>query len=160
MSSFEPIEIENKEKSEQKEIKKKRSEEGIRKFRERLEDVSFEREGVQEGLRELVEKMRKAVTKKRMKIQKWRPGRKKRWNKECREIKTELTRKLREYKAGKIDRKEFAAERNRQKKICKEREEKQRKEKIEKIMNLKDETEIWKYIGKTNVHRGLRGAAA
>ena len=49
---------------EQREQRRER-EGGIRKFRERLKDVSFEREGVQEGLRELAEKIRKAVTKKK-----------------------------------------------------------------------------------------------
>ena len=39
-------------------------------------------------------------------------------------------------------------ERKKHKRICKEREEKKRKEEIEKIMNIKDETEICKYIRK------------
>ena len=37
---------------------------------------SFEREGVQERLTELLEKIGEAVTKKRLKIHRWRPGRK------------------------------------------------------------------------------------
>ena len=60
----------------------------------------FERKGVQEGLRELAEKIRGTVAKKRVKIQIRRPGRKKWWNKECRESKTELNRKLKEHKEG------------------------------------------------------------
>ena len=43
-------------------------------------------------------------------------------------------------------RKEFAIEKKKHNRICKESEEKQRKEEIKKIMNIKDETEIWKYI--------------
>ena len=71
-SDHQPIEIEIKEKSEQREVEEEkleieiedRSEDGIRKFRKSLKNVSFEREGVQEGLRELVEKIREAVIKK------------------------------------------------------------------------------------------------
>ena len=103
-SDHQPIEIEIKEKSEQRELEEEElemeiedwSEEGIRKFRESLENVSFEWEGVQERSRELVGKIREAVTKKRVKIQRRSPGRKKWWNKECRGSKTELNRKLRE----------------------------------------------------------------
>ena len=40
-----------------------------------------------------MEKIREPVTKKRLKIQRRRPGRKKLWNKECRVSKTELNRK-------------------------------------------------------------------
>ena len=83
-SDHQPIETEIKEKSEQREIEEvleieieNWSEEGIRKFRERLKDVSLERKGVQEGLRELVDKIREAVTKKKVKIQRWKPGKKK-----------------------------------------------------------------------------------
>ena len=75
-------------------------------------------------------------------------GQRKWWKKEYRKSKTELSRKLREYKAGKIDRKEFAIQKKRHMRICKESEGKQRKEEIEKIMNIKDEIEIWKYIRK------------
>ena len=52
------------------------SEEGIRKFIEWLENVSFEREGVQEGLRGLVGKIMEGITKKRVNMQKRRPGKK------------------------------------------------------------------------------------
>ena len=64
------------------------------------------------------------------------------------ESKTELNRKLREYKSGMIDKKEFTTGTKRYKRICTESEEKPRKEKIEKIMNVKDETGIWKHIMK------------
>ena len=89
-----------------------------------------------------MEDIRETVTKKRMKLQRWRPSGKKCWDKKCRESKTELNRKLREYKAGKIDWKGFAMEKKIKKRIYKESEEKQRKKEIEKIMNIKDETEI------------------
>ena len=56
-------------------------------------------------------------------MQRWRPGRRNWWNKECRESKTKLNRKLKGYKAGNIDRKEFATENKRHKIICKESEE-------------------------------------
>ena len=44
------------------------SEEGIRKFRERLKNILFGREEIQEGLRELVETIREVVTKKNVKM--------------------------------------------------------------------------------------------
>ena len=112
-SDYQPIEIEINEKSELRETEEELeleiedwSEGGIRKFKERLKEVSFERERVQEGLREPAEKIKEAVEQRK-------------WNKECRESKTELNRKLREYKAGKIDRKEFTIEKKRYKRICK-----------------------------------------
>ena len=61
---------------------------------------------------------------------------------ECRESKTELNRKLREYKAGKKEREEFVKEKKRHKWICEEGEEKLRKNEIDTIMNTKDETEM------------------
>ena len=92
-SDHQQVEIEIKEKSEQREVEEEElgieiegwSEEGIGKFRERLENVTFEREG---GLRGLIEKIRLAITKKRVKIQRRRRGRKKWRNKECRKSKT------------------------------------------------------------------------
>ena len=55
---------------------------------------------------------------------------------------------MREYKAGMIDRKEFAEEKKRHKRICKESEEEQEMEEIEKIMNEEDEIKIWNYVKK------------
>ena len=67
-----------------------------------------------------MEEIREAVTKKKVKIQRRRPGRKKWWNKECRESsKTGVNRKLKKYKAVKIDRKQLAIEKKRRKRICK-----------------------------------------
>jgi len=129
------------------------SEEGVKKYKEKLENIEFCKEEVQESMKELIEKVKEAISKKKITVKKWRAGRKRWWNRECRLSKIEVNKKLRKYKEGKVKRVEYIEEKRKHKEVCKENEEKYRREEITKIMNLKDENEIWKYIQK---ERGKR----
>jgi len=55
-----------------------------------MEKISFEKEEVQESIKELLEKLRTAIVRKKVKIQKWNLGSRKWWDKNCRESKTRL----------------------------------------------------------------------
>ncbi|XP_071577333.1 uncharacterized protein [Temnothorax nylanderi] len=133
-----------KEKEEEKEVVDW-SEEGATSYKE---ERKAEKEGIQEEWDELVEEVRKAVCKRVIRVKKTKIGEKKWWDKECRASRKRLNRVLRQMKRGGIERRSYTEERQKHNKLCgkKQREEREREQK--KIMEITNETEIWKYIKK------------
>lgn len=74
------------------------------------------------------------------------PGRRKYWDNECRESKKKMNRTLRLVNKGTLDRKFYAREKLRHKKLCKEKEEEKREREQKRIMSITDQNEIWRYI--------------
>jgi len=62
------------------------------------------KEKVQESIKELMEKLRAAIIRKKVKIRKGNLGSRKWWDKNCRESKTRLNKTLRKYRRGKSQR--------------------------------------------------------
>lgn len=89
--------------------------------------------------------MKKAVVKIKMK-NKSKTGQKKWWDKECRESKKNLNTVLRLRIQDKMEQEKFNEERKRHKKLCKQKEEEYREKEQERIMEITNQTEIWKYI--------------
>lgn len=155
-SDHQPLEIELKATTEEtrnkEEVKKIEiedwSEEGIRIYKENLERRKAEKEEIQEEWEELAEEIRKAISKKKVRNKIQNIGKKPWWDKDCRNSKTRLNRSLRQMKRGNIERTAYIEEKQRHNKLCeaKKREEREREQK--KIMEITNETEIWKYIKK------------
>ncbi|TGZ50575.1 hypothetical protein DBV15_11466, partial [Temnothorax longispinosus] len=127
-----------------KEIKIERSdwtEGGRREYHEKCEGWSRHLEGDER-------KVKSAITKRKKKIIPWRLGRKEWYNKEWKERKRRLRRLMRDWKKGRIGKEEYVRERKEHKEWCKEQNGRHKIEEEEKIRNIKNEAEAWKYINK------------
>ncbi|XP_050469789.1 uncharacterized protein LOC126863566 [Bombus huntii] len=95
-----------------------------------------------------IEKINEAIPKKRVRIRNWSIGEKLWCDKEWKARKREIRRKMTKFRKGKCSREEFIEEKKAFKQWCKQRNEKQEEEEMEKINKIKTEQEAWKYINK------------
>lgn len=101
-----------------------------------------------EGIwKEIKEKVRRSITKNKRKIIPWSLG-KKVWHNKDWKKKRELGKVLRDLKKEKINREEYIAKRKEYKEWCKEQKKIHEEIEEDKIRNIKNETEAWKFINK------------
>lgn len=101
--------------------------------------------------KEIERKVRNAITKYKRKIISWGLGRRVWYNKEWKDKKRELRRKLRDLKKEKIEREEYVKRRREHRKWYEEQKRKHEEEEEAKIRNINIEREAWKY--RTNIER-------
>lgn len=142
------IKIEKKEnQKEEKERKiEDRSVKGIKRYQENLKKRKEEKKEMQEKWRELRDEIEKAISKKKLKIKAVEIGKKKWWDKECRESKRRLNQTLSNWKKGATDKEKYKEEKRGHTEICERKQKKEREREQKKIMDIKDVNEIWKYI--------------
>lgn len=102
------IEMERKEQKKTIEIERSDwTEEGIKSYHEKCEGWKCTQSNTENLWREIEGKVKKAITKYKRKVITWRLGRRVWYNKEWKDKKRELRKKLRYLKKGKIERKEY-----------------------------------------------------
>lgn len=115
------------------------SEKGSREYKQKLKERVESTNGAKEEWEELVKEIRKAIPKKRIKRREMVPGRRTWWDKECRESKTKLNKALREMSKGKIERKNFLEMKRKHVKLCREKQEEEKKKSKKNYWELKTE---------------------
>lgn len=135
-------------------------EEEWRKYRERTEKVELKGVRVGERMRELQEGMMKIIEE----IGEGERGRAGRnvgwWDEECRECKNEVRKTLREWRKGRVQKKEYRNKKKIYKELC-ENKEREREVFIREVGRVRTEGEIWKVIrkqrgGKKRVNEGIK----
>ncbi|XP_011862183.1 PREDICTED: putative golgin subfamily A member 6-like protein 6, partial [Vollenhovia emeryi] len=124
------------------------TEEGRREYHEKCEGWKSTQTKTEDIWKEMKEKVKSAITKRKKKIIPWRLGRREWYNKEWKERKRRLRRLMREWKKGRIGKDEYVKERKEHKEWCKEQKRRHESEEVEKIRKVKNEAEAWKYINK------------
>ncbi|XP_033175429.1 golgin subfamily A member 6-like protein 22 [Bombus impatiens] len=133
------------------------TEESAGRYLEECKDWASGGRTVEEMWAEIKKKINEAIPKKRVRIRKWSIGEKVWHDKELKERKREIRRKMTKFRKGKCSREEFIEEKKALKQWCKRRKEKQEEEEMEKINKLKTEQEAWKYINKYRRRREVVG---
>nr|XP_033199429.1 histone-lysine N-methyltransferase, H3 lysine-79 specific-like [Bombus vancouverensis nearcticus] len=116
------------------------------RYLEECKDWASRGRTVEEMWAEIKKKINEVIPKKRVRIRKWSIGEKVWYDKEWKERKKEIRRKMTKFRKGKCSREEFIEEKKAFKQWCKQRKEKQEEEEMEKIKKIKTEQEAWKYI--------------
>lgn len=120
-------------------------EDGVLYFKEKSSQVEIQNQEINDAANELVDKLRSCLSK-TVVSGKHRTGTNSWWGKKCREKKRIVTKMLKKWKRGEVTREEFLKEKKEHRGLClKMKKEEEEKEK-EKINNIRNETEIWKYI--------------
>lgn len=117
------------------------SEEGIVYFREKLGDWTSRKEEREELWKEISDNVRGAIKKKKVKIRKWKLGKRKWHDGEWRMNKRKLRKILRRVRNGKEPKEEYLKEKREYRRWCEERKEKHEEEEEEKIDKIKTEAE-------------------
>lgn len=136
---------------ERKEEEKERREwtkESVGRYLEECKDWASRGRTVEEIWTEIKKKINEAIPKKIIRIRKWSIGEKVWYDKEWKERKREIRRKMTKFRKGKCSREEFIEEKKAFKQWCKQRKEKQEEEEMKKMNKIKTEQEAWKYINK------------
>lgn len=145
----------SKETQEEEQWKARRiwTEEGITHYQEEINKITFEQEGTNEMMNEMIRKINGAVFKKVMRIRKWKPGAKRWWDKECSEKKREARRALRRWKQGKDERETYIQKRRELKKLFGKKKDNLQEKEEREIEQLKNANDIWKYINRERKKR-------
>lgn len=109
--------------------------------------------GLKEEWEELVSEIRKATTKKEIKVRENMQGKRKWWDKQCRESKIKLNKIFREMIKGKKERTSYIEEKRRHAKLCKEKAEEEKRREQKKLMEIKDRNDILRYIKRERQQR-------
>ncbi|KAI4475510.1 hypothetical protein M0802_015130 [Mischocyttarus mexicanus] len=124
------------------------SKEKIVEFKERTKTKKFTKERLEDSWKELHEGTRGCMAREIIRQRKRVIREKFWWDKECTREKRKVKKLYTRWKRGAIERREYLEGKVDLKKLCKEKEERKRKEEMEQIRNAKTEAEIWKYINK------------
>ncbi|XP_033180077.1 trichohyalin-like [Bombus impatiens] len=151
-----PLEIEiegpeiqrDEERKEEERERREWTNESVGRYLEECKDWASRGRTAEEMWTEIKKKINEAIPKKRVRIRKWSIGEKARYDKEWKERKREIRRKMTKFRKGKCSREEFIEEKKAFKQCCKQRKEKQEEEEMKKINKIKTEQEAWKYINK------------
>lgn len=162
-SDHQPLSVkvrgEEREKVWKEEEKRERQVWGIKEkeeFKKKSEEISWREEGIENGRRELTEKIR-SITKWERKKKPWTIGQNEWWDMECRRKKKKLQRTWRE--VGRREESEerewqnFKEERRRYREMCREKKEKWREKEDKRIEEMKEEGEMWRYINRERKKR-------
>ncbi|XP_050493057.1 histone-lysine N-methyltransferase, H3 lysine-79 specific-like [Bombus huntii] len=151
-----PLEIEiegpeiqrDEERKEEERERREWTNESVGRYLEECKNWASRGRTAEETWTEIKKKINEAIPKKRVRIRKWSIGEKARYDKEWKERKREIRRKMTKFRKGKCSREEFIEEKKAFKQCCKQRKEKQEEEEMKKINKIKTEQEAWKYINK------------
>ncbi|XP_068972065.1 histone-lysine N-methyltransferase, H3 lysine-79 specific-like [Bombus flavifrons] len=149
-----PLEIEiegpelqrDEERKEEEKERREWTKESVGRYLEECKDWASRGGTVEEMWTEIKKKINEAIPKKRVRIRKWSIEEKVWYDKEWKERKREIRRKMTKFRKGKCSREEFIEEKKAFKQWCKQRKEKQEEEEMEKINKIETEQEAWKYI--------------
>jgi hypothetical protein len=124
-------------------------EQGMKEYRRRLEEATFEEQEVEKMTAELKEVIEKATTKKEVTVRGSKgTGRKNGWwDREC-EQSNEVVKPLRKWRRNKIDRSRFLEVKRRYRERCREKKKQKRERKEKEIKEIRIEREVWKYINR------------
>ncbi|KAJ3632437.1 hypothetical protein MTP99_009448 [Tenebrio molitor] len=125
-------------------------EQGVKEYRRRLEEATFEEQEVEKMAAELKEVIEKATTKKEVTVRGSKGvGRKNGWwDRECEQSKKEVVKALREWRRNKIDRSKFLEVKRRYRERCREKKKQKREREKKEIKKMRTEREVWKYINR------------
>lgn len=101
---------------------------------------------VQEEWKDIKEAIQKAVIKKEIKIKERGLGYRKWWDKECTREKKEVKKMYEKWKKGEATREEYNERRREWRKLCRQKEIDKKEEEEAQLRNIKNETEVWKYL--------------
>lgn len=146
------IERRNKRREESREVEDW-TEEGCKKYQQKLKERKEQARGAKEEWEELAREIRRATTKKEIKVRENTLGKRKWWDRECRESKTKLNRIFREILKGKKEKASYLEEKRRHAKLCKGKEEEEKKKEQKKLLEIKDRNEVLKYIKRERQQR-------
>lgn len=124
------------------------TEEGKRNFAEKTEEISFTAQGIDEMVEELTEKLNKAVSKKTVKVRKWRIGTNKWWDKECTELKRVARRALKKWRKGEDSKDNYEKKKKKYKDKCKEKKTRWQEREEQEIQQITNENQVWEYINR------------
>lgn len=124
------------------------TEETIKKYKENLGTLTYEKEETNQAIEELIENMENATVYRRVGLQKEHWQRNKWWNKDCKDKKSEMRRKLKKWKKQNGSENEFRKARAEFRKLCEMRKKQKDDEEYEEILKLTSEADVWKYIKK------------
>jgi hypothetical protein len=125
-------------------------EQGVKEYRRRLEEATFEEQEVEKMVAELREVIEKATRKKEVTVKgSKRTGRKNGWwGRECEQSKNEVVKALREWRRNRIDGSRFLEAKRRYRERCKEKKKQKREREEKEIKEIKTERGVWKYINR------------
>lgn len=155
-----PLEVEiygetEKEREDKKQERVRRvwTEEGRKLFQEKVSRIVFEEEGVSPMMKEMIQKLNEAVTRKRIIFQNKRIGHKGWWDKECAEKKREARKALGDWRRGNIDKGRYEERRKEYKKLRETKMIKYQEKLEEEIEQVKGMNQVWKYINRERKNR-------
>ncbi|TGZ50545.1 Uncharacterized protein DBV15_12707, partial [Temnothorax longispinosus] len=123
-------------------------EESTRIFTGRTEEISLSEGGLLEKWEELRGKVSKAVVEKKVRWRKRQLGYKKWWDRECTRKKRKAERKLKRWRKGGGSKEAALQVKRELAELCEKKREEWSKREIEKLNEIRTETEVWKYISK------------
>ncbi|XP_043583227.1 golgin subfamily A member 6-like protein 22 [Bombus pyrosoma] len=136
------------EREEEEKERREWTRESREKYLEECKDWTYEGRTTEELWTDIKNKVNNAVPKRRVKTRKWGMGEEVWYDKEWKERKREVRRKMAKFRRGKCGREELMEEKKAFKLWCKERKERHEEEEMEKIRKIRTEQEVWKYINK------------
>ena len=122
------------------------TEEGIRKYKENLNNVKW-----QNSEETIDEKILVGIIKEAVGKRKWKEKKKnmnKWWDLECWEKKRNVRKMLKKFKSGKLTKEVYFKERKSYKELCNRKKQEQDLKYEEEIKNIRNENEAWKFINR------------
>lgn len=124
------------------------NEEGIRKYREKVEKRTFQAQGIDNKVTELITAIKETTDKRKIVRREANTQRNNWWDKECCEKKKQVKEALKQYRKGEVTKQEYNERRQIFKKKCNDRKIQRKKEEENKIKNIKEEAQVWRYINR------------
>lgn len=121
-----------------------------------LYEMQEEDDNIEALWKEVQEAVNESVTKKECKIKNWKLGMKKWWDVDCAKSKREVKKAYREWKKGKTDKTMYLEKRREWRALCKKKEKGHKEKEEEKIRNIKNDSEVWKFLNRGKKKRQKR----
>ncbi|GLV42012.1 hypothetical protein CBL_05029 [Carabus blaptoides fortunei] len=121
------------------------SQENISLFRKELEKLTFGEGQIEEEVNYLIREIDNILPRNKIRL-KLEKNRNEWWNSECKSKKQQLRRSLRKWKMGIETQEEYRRIRREYKTLCENSRNLKMKEEEEKMRNITNETQVWKYI--------------
>ena len=126
------------------------TEEARKEYIDKTDNLEYEKEELTKVWEELKEKVKndrkvKTIKVKKGKVKGWT---KLWWDKDCKRIQKKVKKAYKDWKKGETDRLKFVVSRKELRGMCREKEEKKKKEVEEEIKNINTEGEAWKFINR------------
>lgn len=127
------------------------NEESIAVFEEATrtwKEVVNESINVENRWSEVKDLINKNITRKEIKIKKWKLGMRKWWDKECARSKRKVGNMLKKWRSGKGEKEEYQKARREWKELCEEKKRSKKEEEEAELREIKNENQVWKYFNK------------